>query len=191
MIEQNDQQFLESVKDCFVEGESRRRNGEYEQAVAEFTQAIQLSNEAASGKRTQAILAEAYMLRGAAAGLNGDLDASINDFSEAIRLNPSWYISYFNRGVSWQFKGASQEAIADYSQCIQLKPNYWDAYLRRGVVWRSLNEHQKARADFATVRKCNEKARAKGSEWRIGGRRSESTPEQIANWFMSLGENKL
>ncbi len=71
--------------------------------------------------------------RGAASFQQGDYDAAIDDFSEAIRLNPNSAIAYNNRGFSWARKGAHEKAINDYSEAIRHDPTLTFAYFIRAT----------------------------------------------------------
>jgi tetratricopeptide (TPR) repeat protein len=52
-----------------------------------------------------------------------DLDRSIADQSEVIRLDPKSANGYHNRATVWQEKGDLDRAIADDDEAIRLQPN--------------------------------------------------------------------
>ena len=45
---------------------------------------------------------------------------AIEDFDEAIRLDPQFAIAYYNRGVSYQRLGKTKEAERDYAKAREL-----------------------------------------------------------------------
>jgi Flp pilus assembly protein TadD len=51
----------------------------------------------------------------------GDLDATIADYTEAIRLDPSDSTAYRHRGLAYEAKGDGEHASADYNMVIQLR----------------------------------------------------------------------
>jgi tetratricopeptide (TPR) repeat protein len=61
---------------------------------------------------------------------------SIEDFTEAIKCNPNYYEAYFNRGCFYDYKGEEDKAFADYSEAIKLNQNYAQAYVARGDIYR-------------------------------------------------------
>ena len=79
--------------------------------------------------------AEALLARGEKNFLDGDYDAAIAKFSEAIRLRSSYAEAYLRRGWSNVAKQNTDEAIADFTEVIRLWPDYADAYYARGFVY--------------------------------------------------------
>ena len=73
---------------------------------------------------------------------------SIEDYSEAIRLDPDDANAYYNRGWDYDELGEYEKAIEDYSQVIRLDPNATDAYNNRGNIYYSLGEYEKALQDY-------------------------------------------
>ena len=66
---------------------------------------------------------EAYNNRGLARQTKGDLDGSLDDYNEAIRLKPDEADAYYNRGITRKAKGDLNGAIDDYNEAIRLKPD--------------------------------------------------------------------
>jgi tetratricopeptide (TPR) repeat protein len=65
---------------------------------------------------------------------NRDFDGAINDYSEAIRLDPMFADAFYNRGAAKAAKGDVDEAIEDYSRAIAIDPRHSRAYFSRGRV---------------------------------------------------------
>jgi TPR repeat/Tetratricopeptide repeat len=84
-----------------------------------------------------------------------DFDKAIADYSEAIRLNPTYAIAYNNRGHAWYAKNDFGKAIADYSEAIRLNPTYALAYWNRGIAWQGKNDFDKAIADYSEAIRLN------------------------------------
>ncbi len=78
----------------------------------------------------------------------GDYDAAIEQFTQAITLNPEYAVAYNNRGWAYYEKGEYDRAIQDYDQAIALDENYKDAYYFRGFIYKLKGERDKAIADF-------------------------------------------
>jgi len=89
---------------------------------------------------------DALNRRAAALRAKGDLDAAINDSTEAIKRNPS-AVLYNNRAIVYQSKKDYDKAIADYAQALMLNPQYSLAYANRAIMWHGKKEYDQAIAD--------------------------------------------
>jgi tetratricopeptide (TPR) repeat protein len=79
----------------------------------------------------------------------GEFDKAIEDFSEAIRLNPHSDDCYLSRGDAWVAKGELKRAIADYDQLIRRRALLDWAMLKRGVAEFLRDRREQAIADFS------------------------------------------
>lgn len=152
--------------------------GQYEEAVKDFTEAIQLdasfleaySNRGASynqlGQYEKAVKdytevirmdpsnAEAYSYRGVAYACLGQQEKGIQDCTEAIRLAPSSADMYANRGFAYSHQWQTlPEAVQDCTEAIRLNPSYAQAYHTRGWAYKNLGQYQKA---FQDAKRANE-----------------------------------
>jgi tetratricopeptide (TPR) repeat protein len=156
----------------FKRGLEKLERGNYNAAIADFTQVITLvGNDSASyanrgiarqkkkdykgaiSDYTQAIRRRAcnplaYLNRGVAYYEMGDLKKANADFNQAIIFAPKLAAAYNNRGdVRLQLK-RTQQAITDYNKVIELEPNNPDLYYKRGIVYKELANSQAAIKDF-------------------------------------------
>jgi tetratricopeptide (TPR) repeat protein len=153
-------------------GNARADAGAAAEAIADFTEAIQLRpNDAAShAGRGRARLAlgdvlgaianysEALRLmpdstsflvgRGHARFVKGDLPDAIADFTEAIRLHPKSPSAYNRRGLAYRRSGDLARALEDYTKAITLNPAYALAYNNRGYVYEAQGRKEEAISDF-------------------------------------------
>jgi tetratricopeptide (TPR) repeat protein len=64
------------------------------------------------------------------------IEASLQDFSQTIKLNPASAIAYQNRARIYYLQKKNDLALADLKLAIQYKPNYEDALdLRSHIYW--------------------------------------------------------
>ena len=89
-----------------------------------------------------------YFNKGIAYYDQGEFDEAIEEFTEAIELDPEYAIAYYNRGWAYDEKGEYDEAIADYNKAIELDPELDVAYFTRGFLYMALGEKEKAISDF-------------------------------------------
>ena len=82
----------------------------------------------------------------------GDYDRAIDDYTQAIQLNPNDAYAYKNRGLAYNDKGDFDRTIEDYTQAIQFNPNDAYAYKNRGMVWLHLAAWDKAKSDLTAAR---------------------------------------
>jgi len=78
----------------------------------------------------------------------GDYDMAIEDFTEALRLQPNYAFAYNSRGGAYLSKGDYDKAIVDFNQAIKLNPNDAGAYGGRGLAYYNKRDHNKAIADL-------------------------------------------
>ena len=96
-------------------------------------------------------LVGAYNNRGLAYARKGDFDEAIEDYNQAIELNPKSAVAYQNRGNIYFDQKDFDEAIEDYNQAIEYKtkldpPDLAGAYYNRGRIYA-----RKANVDQAIV----------------------------------------
>ena len=130
---------------AYERGVDAIRRQDYDLAIAEFSEVIQLKPKYAG----------AYNNRGVSYAHAGDGDKSIADFNEAIRLNPEYVEAYYNRGIAYNLKGDWDKAIADYTEAIRLNPEYVEAYYNRGIAYNLKGDWDKAIADYTEAIRLN------------------------------------
>jgi len=89
-----------------------------------------------------------YLERGSERQMKGDYEGAIIDFTEAIRLQPSYVDTYIQRGLVRTDIGDHEGAIKDFSEAIRLQPDYAPAYMGRGLARIDMNDYYGAIDDF-------------------------------------------
>jgi hypothetical protein len=98
---------------------------DYDRAIADYTQALQLNP----------FDTLTYYFRGIVYEMKGDYDRAIADYTEAIRIDLNYDKNMYNkhgsmynsRGDAYYNKGDYDRSIADYTEAIRLDPNNADA----------------------------------------------------------------
>ena len=72
----------------------------------------------------------------------GDLEGAIEDFDQAIEIDPRYFEAYINRGALYC------DQLHDYDRAIEINPLYPEAYTNRGNIRRSRGDLPGAITDF-------------------------------------------
>jgi tetratricopeptide (TPR) repeat protein len=93
-------------------------------------------------------LSTVFVTRATAYQREGQLERAIQDYDEAIRLDPSSATAYYNRGVAYGTKGDWDRAIEDYNQALRHHPNDAAAFRSRGLAYQEKKQPDRAIQDF-------------------------------------------
>ena len=133
-------------------GNEWENKGEYDKAVAAYTQALAV----AAPDDTQDI-SIAHANRGGAWANKREYDKAIADYTQALAITPNDADSYYGRGIARYSKGEYDKAIADFDQALAVNPKYANAYSARGGAWGEKHEYDKAIADYNQALAINPK----------------------------------
>jgi tetratricopeptide (TPR) repeat protein len=78
----------------------------------------------------------------------GKYDRAIQDYDQAIRLDPRNSLAFGNRAAAYGEKGEYDRAFQDFDQAIRLDPNYAEAFYNRGSVELNIGDYNRAIRDF-------------------------------------------
>lgn len=123
---------------ALLRGSVRLASGEYEPAIADFTETLKVEPD----------YVRAYNFRGIAYRDKGDIDTAIEDFDAAIARKSDYAEAYNNRGLAYHRKSEVDRAIEDFNTALRIKPNFAHAYNNRGMAYRDKNDIVRAIADF-------------------------------------------
>jgi tetratricopeptide (TPR) repeat protein len=100
--------------DPYQEGLAAFKKGNYAEAIAADTRAIELNPK----------LAKAYDNRGKCYFAEGSYSHARTDFTEVIALDPRDAEAYNNRGTTYYEEGDYDLALADYRRAVRLRPKF-------------------------------------------------------------------
>ncbi|MFW6296679.1 MAG: tetratricopeptide repeat protein [Halothece sp.] len=122
----------------FKRGMSHAKRGEFEEAIKDFTKAININPNDANF----------YFSRGMAYAEMGELEKAIENCTKAIKINPNDANFYFSRGFAYAESGYFEEAIKDFTKAIEINPTFTKAYFNRGVTYAESGYFEEAIKDF-------------------------------------------
>jgi tetratricopeptide (TPR) repeat protein len=121
-----------------IRGQANLELGQYDQAISEFTKAIEIDPRNAS----------AYSSRGNAYGEKGQYDQAISDYNKAIGIDPKDALTYGCRGDAYRKKGQYDQAISDYTKAMEINPKDVLAYSSRGFAYELKGQYDQAISDY-------------------------------------------
>ena len=145
--------------------------------AADYTQVIQLCDEAKKGTLTQGekdyvkrLLAWAFNRRGEArtelaaqAVKRGEKDEAaaldeqaLADFEAAVRQDPTRWKAFHNRGVSNALAGNYELAIADFGRVLELNKGYANAWFNLGEIYYEQGQFTEAMRNYNQAIQINE-----------------------------------
>ena len=113
---------------------------DWDNAIKQLTAAL------SEAKPNKAALdpATIYYYRGNAYYNQKEYDRAIEDYNQALKLNPKLVAAFNNRGIAYAQKGEYDRAIADFNQALLLNPKDAYAFNDRGNAYELKGDKVKA-----------------------------------------------
>jgi tetratricopeptide (TPR) repeat protein len=89
-----------------------------------------------------------HALRGNALIAKGELEASITEFTEALRLHPRFAAALVNRAAALGYAGRLAEALDDLNEALRQDPGDSSAFYNRALIKVMLDDYDGAKADL-------------------------------------------
>ena len=128
---------LQSPTACNSRGIASANEAQYENAIAEFTRAV----------NRDPTFADAYYNRAIVYAVLGQLGQAVADLTRVIEIKPEFTQAYRNRGIIQAALGQYGQAITDFTKVLELDPADSETYMRRGLVAYAKGDYEKAWAD--------------------------------------------
>jgi serine/threonine protein kinase/Flp pilus assembly protein TadD len=119
-------------------GNSYLLTDQFERAIDDMNVAIRMGDSN---------LDQAHSIRGRAHSAMNEWGDAIQDFNEAIRLNPNVGQFFMFRGVAYNGRSEFRKAIGDFNEALRLQPNLAVAYSYRAEAKQGLGDVGGAAAD--------------------------------------------
>jgi tetratricopeptide (TPR) repeat protein len=129
--------------------------------------------------------AAARTSRGMAFKVKGAYDRALDDYDEALRLNPADALTFNERGVIWLLKGDFDRAIGDFTDAIRLNARHADTFYNRGHAYLQRVDGRSALADFDQAIRLGSNPQIASAS--AGGVASLPSGEANADYFIGRG----
>ena len=127
-----------SAEELITRGVEYANAGDYENGIADFTEAIGLNSD---------LTFLAYKNRGVIYFKQGNYENALADLTEAIRLKPDFEFAYNDRGEVYLAQNDNGHAIADFTEAINSNPVYARALYNRFSAYFNVGDYEKAVSD--------------------------------------------
>jgi tetratricopeptide (TPR) repeat protein len=127
--------------DTASQGDDLAAAGQYGQAIADYTRAINLNPKDPT----------AYLQRGLAYEKIRQYQKALEDYSKAIQLQPDDPELYMIRGMLFDIMNRPDSAVVDYSSAIRNNAAFAKAYYYRGLDLERAGQTEAALADFKSA----------------------------------------
>lgn len=99
-------------------------------------------------RQDTALTADDWLLQAVGKYKQGKFQDAIQDFDQAITLNPQFAEAYNGRGFMYHWLQQPSKALQDYNRAIALNPQLAEAYNGRGFTYHWLKQYPKALQDY-------------------------------------------
>ena len=96
-------------------------------------------------------LSQKYLAHGLIEYKNGQVEAALADYNQALTIDPTIYQAYGGRGLIYQWQKQNNLALADLTKALKLNPKYIEAYNNRGLLFKHNGQYDLAIADFSAA----------------------------------------
>jgi tetratricopeptide (TPR) repeat protein len=142
-------------EDLYKQGIQKLESKEFHGAIAKFTQVLKANPNNADSEAVANLQASAYLYRGFAQSKVLDIMGAIEDFKEALRLNPSYgdlrQTIEQNPKLSTAYNLLNAARSQHFTAVIEQNPNNVQAYFYRGLANKDSGDNQQAIADLTKV----------------------------------------
>ena len=126
-------------------GVAYKVKGDYDLALKDYDQAIQLNPNSASH----------YNNRGIIYRLKHDYDRAIADYDEAIWLKSDYVAAFYNRALAYTDKGEYDHALTDFGVVLQFNPKSALVLYARGLTLLKKGDTGAGNADIIAAKAIN------------------------------------
>lgn len=136
----------ERVRKYNEQWDQLNENPETKDALQAMNAAEQKESE--QREKEKSLTAQDYFRRGYRAAEEDRREDAVNEYTEAIKLDPDYIPAYNNRGNLYRDLNEHEKAFKDFNKAIELDPLYAKAYNNRGLLYQDLRDRENALQDY-------------------------------------------
>jgi tetratricopeptide (TPR) repeat protein len=156
-----------TAEEYFRRGVAFHSLEKYEQAVGDFSRAIELDST----------MLKALIGRCGSYFYLDNYQAAIDDCNRALEIDPIFAPAFYHRGFVYGQMRQWEIALADLDKAIELDPQYVDAFVARGLIYELTGQMDLAEIEFKTADEIKRKT---------AGNLDDGSSRQKANTSVSL-----
>jgi len=158
------------------EGAEAAKNQDWDKAVEMLRKASAMDHKYADE------LATVYQQRGFASAKNQQLQEAVQDYTEALKIEPNNVRIYEQRAAVEMKMYAYDKALADYSEASKLKPNEVRYYNYRAYIYEAKEDNQNSMAETEKALQIDpNNQEAKERKQRLERKQAEKMPTPPPN----------
>jgi tetratricopeptide (TPR) repeat protein len=142
--------MAQTAKQFFKAGEDFTKASNYEDAIAQFTRALELDPD----------FEKAYISRANAYSRTGEHQSAAEDYDRALVFEDKDEELFYFSGKEWHLAGNHQFALTKLTTAINMKKNFLEAFQVRRAVYMDLEEYERALEDCEKCLKLHEDEQA-------------------------------
>lgn len=159
VLNSGDKAFQENNQDYFSDKIARstcyygRANiflveGNYDQAIIDYTKAIEI----------YPMRADAFRMRASVYEIKGNHDQALLDYTKAIEANPRDADAFHQRAGVYFHKGNYDQTVLDCTKAIEINPRFARSYLLRAFTYSQIDRPREANDDVLRARQLDPEA---------------------------------
>lgn len=113
--------------------------------------AVACTNLIATGKLTGRPLGAAYVFRGKAQAQRNQMQAAVDDFSSALKIDPEATDALYNRAAAYAIMGRDDLALEDFARLLKIAPHDADSLYYRAQIYAREGKYETAITDLDRV----------------------------------------
>jgi len=140
----------QTARQYFRAGEDFTKANNYQDAIAQYTKAIELDPD----------FEKAYVSRAQAYARTNEHQKAAEDYDRALVFDEKDEELYYFSGREWHLHGNNQFALMRLTTAINMKKNFEEAYTVRQAVYKEMEEYEKALEDCLECLRLNDDEQA-------------------------------
>jgi|GEM_PF-281950 len=142
----SDLMVAQEAYEHYDKGEVHRKEGRYQEAVAEYNEALQIRKNMAQPHYGIGLIHQAQDRKAEA----------IDEYKTAVKIDPDYIFAYNSMGMTYTSMGQYNDAVSALKKAIQVYENFDDAHANLGEAYYKLKQYAEATESLEMAVALNE-----------------------------------